>query len=268
MHKTLKILLFFFVLGFSTLAFGKAVSEDSYNFKFIGLRFPAPAGWYVATDAEINQGMKEGAKLMGLDNPDAKAVVDQMPGKVLLMLTEHSLDSNSQNFNQNILVAAIDVRGARDEISTGAEYLRLVSQGVKKAQPNAEVSGVTNQWLGGEDFYKIEVTIPLEGINVYQWQLAKIRNDYLIVLNLSAENAGGMEMLRQITDRLSMSPVSNATDISPEGKSFRKQSSLNIASSSGGGKSGDNFLKKYGRILIIIGVIWFLSNLFGKRKKE
>jgi len=106
----------------------------------------------------------------------------------------------------------------------------------------------------------------MQGITVHMSQLARIHNDYIVVLNMSADSDNGLTELVEIADKnMHLSSVSQAVDSSPEGVSFRKKSSLNISGSSGSSSSGGNLLRNIGIILMILGAIWFIKNLFGKK---
>jgi hypothetical protein len=61
---------------------------------------------------------------------------------------------------------------------------------------------------------------------------------------------------------MSLAPVAQAVDSSPEGASSRTKSSLNISGSSG---SGGNPLKTIGIILMVLGTLWFIKNVFVRK---
>lgn len=252
MKKAMHVLIFLLVGNLSTFAIAGETSEGTYYNKFVGVRFPVPADWYLATDIEVMQGLKEGAEAIGLDSPGAKAVIAQMPGNVLLIISEHPLDGDFQGFNRNMGILAINVRGHEDEVSSGADYLRFVSQGIEESQPDAVISEIDTERLGGEEFYRLDVRLPIEGITTHQRQLARIANDYAVVINMAAEGSGGLEELTQQADRLHFSPVSQAVDSSAEGQSFRKQATIELSSSS------SNLLEDAGIILMVAGALWFL----------
>ncbi len=262
MKKTIPVQTCLLALVFSAFVLGVQSSQGSFFYQYVGLRFPAPTGWYLATDLEVAQGLQEGAQIMGLDSPEAQAVVEQMPGKVLLMLSEHSPDSDFEGFNRNIIAVAIDVRGHNDELASGADYLKGVSQMMEESLLNTVISEISIQRLGGEDFHKLEVRIPMEDMTVQQWQLARIHNDYLVMLTLSAESSSGIEELSQLADGLRLSEVSQEVDSSAEGQSFRNQAAIVLPPASGG-----NLLRTGGIILMILGAVWFITSL-GASKEE
>ena len=145
-------------------------------------------------------------------------------------------------------------------------YLGHVARGMRESQPNATVSDIFTQSLGGKAFHRLNVRLPMQGITVHMSQLARIHNDYIVVLNMSADSDNGLTELVEIADKnMHLSSVSQAVDSSPEGVSFRKKSSLNISGSSGSSSSGGNLLRNIGIILMILGAIWFIKNLFGKK---
>ena len=250
-------------LAISTFALGVQISQGSFSFQYVGLRFPAPTGWYLATDSEVAEGLQEGAQIVGLDSPQAQAVVEQMPGKVLVWVSEQPPDSEFEGINRNILVAAIDVRDHRDEFASGADFLEAGSQAMKESLPEVEISEVSIQRLGGEDFHKLELLLPAGEMTIHQWQLALIQNDYLVILNLSAESSSGLEELFQISDGLSLFEVSQEIDSSAEGQSFRSQAAIVFPPS-----SGSNLLRTGGIVLMILGVIWFITSLSGSKRRK
>lgn len=225
--------------------------------KFVGLSFVVPEGWYVVTDNEIKELMPDAAKVMGFDDPAAKAIVAQMPGKMLIVVSKQSFEGD------NIIIVAINAREMKDEVGSGADYLAHVLRGMRESQPSAAVSEIITHRLGGEEFHRLNVSIPMQGITVHMCQLARIHNDYLVILNMSADSEIGVTGLVQVADNnMRLSAVPQAVDNSPEGQSFRKQSSLNVPGQSGGSSSGGNLLKNLGLILMVIGVLWFLKSLF------
>ena len=207
-----------------------------YFNKFVGLSFSVPEGWYIATDNETKDLMPDAAKVMGLDDPGAKSVVAQMPGMVLLMVSERPFSSDVQSANRNIIFVAINAKEMKNEDSSGADYLGYVARGMKESQPSATVSNIDTQPLGGEEFHRLNLTFPIQGITIHMSQLARIHNDYIVILNMSADSGNGLTELVQIAVKnMRLSAVSQAVDSSPEGASFRKKSSLNISGSSGKG---------------------------------
>lgn len=241
--------------------------ENVYSNKFVGLKFSVPEGWYIATDNETKELMPDAARVMGLDDPAAKAVVAQMPGIVLLMVSERPFTSDVQSANRNILFVAINAREMKDEVSSGSDYLGHVARGMRESQPSATVSNIITQRLGGEEFHRLNVTLPMQGITVHMSQLARIHNEYIVILNMSADSENGLTELVDIAaNNIRLSAVPQSVDSSPEGASFRKKSSLKISGSSGSGSSGGNTLKNIGIILMILGAYWFIKNLFGKKR--
>jgi hypothetical protein len=223
-----KIPVVIFMLGFiiSTLASAGEISDYTYNNKYVGLRFPLPVRWYVATDAEVFQGIEKGSQIVGFDSQKAKAMIARMRGKVLIWVLEHPLDSGFDGLDRNMIVAAIDWRDYKSQIPTGADYLRMVSQSLKKSYPNVVVSEVSAQRLGGEDFSTVDTRSPEQGIMIYQRMMAGILNDYLLVITMSADSPTGLEELSQIAKKLGFSPVPKAVDTSTEGQLFRKQTTI------------------------------------------
>ena len=153
MKKPIPVQTCLLALALSTFALGVQISPGSFSYQYVGLRFPAPTGRYLATDSEVSQGLQEGAQIVGLDSPQIQAVVEQMPGKVLVWVSEQPPGSDFEGINRNILVAAIDVRGHRDEFASEADFLEAGSQVMKESLPEAEISEISVQRLGGEDFH-------------------------------------------------------------------------------------------------------------------
>jgi hypothetical protein len=242
-------------------ASGEIVANVYHN-KFVGLRFPVPRGWHVGTDADVKQGIKEGAQIVGLDGAMTRATIRQMPGKVLLLISQQPLDSDVSGVNRNIIVFAIDLRGHREEISSGADYLRIVADGLRKQLPDATISEVTKRRFGGEEFHRLDARLRVAGVSAYQSQLARIANDYLIAMNLTAESSTGLEELCSLADTMAFSPVSPEIDTSAEGQSFRRLAGFRAPSSSG------NPLKTIGVILIVGGAILMLRNLSQRRPNQ
>jgi len=250
-----------FVVGF--LGNANAETEGNvYSNEFVGLRFSIPEGWYIVTDNETKELVQDGARVMGLDDPAAKAIAAKIPGKVLLIVSEYPLNSDIQRFNHNIAFVAINVREIKDEIRSGADYLGHVERGWMEQQ-GATVSDIIKQTMAGDEFHRLNVRFPMQGITVYSCQLARVHNDYVVILNMSASNDASLDALVQIADsNMILSAVPQEVDSSPEGQSFREKSSLDISGSSRNSSSGGNFLETLGIILMIGGAIWLLKSIF------
>lgn len=233
-----------------------------YSNKFVGLSVSVPDGWYITTDNETKELiMRDGARVMGLDDPADKAVMAQMPGMVLLMVSERPFSSEVQSANRNIIFTAINARNMKNEVRSGADYLGHVAQGMRESQPNATVSDIVTQSLGGEEFHRWNVKLPIEGITAHVSQLARIHNDYIVILNMTADSGNGLaELVRIVDNNMRLASVSHAVDSSPEGASFRNKATLDVSSSSG---LGGNPLKTIGIILMVLGALWFIKSVFG-----
>lgn len=239
--------------------------QNVYSNKFVGLSFSVPDGWYVATDNETKDVMPDVARVTGLDDPSAKAVLAQLPGMVLLLVSERPFTSEVQSVSRNILFMATNARNITTEVRSGADYLDHVARGMREGQPNATVSDIVTQRLGGEEFYRLNVRLPIQGIAVHNVQLACIHNDYIVILNMAAESDNGLtELVRILDNNMRLASVSQAVDNSPEGSSFRKKSSLNISDSSGSSSSERNLLMYIGIILLVLAAFRSMKDLFGK----
>ncbi len=233
-----------------------------YFNKYIGLSFYVPERWYIAAENEAIELMPDAARAVGLDDPVAKETVAQMPGKVLLITSLWPLSSDGNDANPNIIIAAINARDIAEEVDSGADYLKLVAKGMNESQQFSAVSDVTTQSLGDEEFYCLNAMLIMQDTTVHISQLARIHNDYIVILNISASSANDLKKLIRIADNnLSLSTVSSELDDSPEGILFREKSSLKMPDSSAGSSSGGNLLQTLGLILMIGGGLLFLKNL-------
>ena len=248
------VLAFLAVAGASEIATAE-IEEYVYTNEFVGLSLPVPGGWYVASENATNELLPDAARIMGLDDPSAEAAVAQMSGMVLLMASERPLSSDVQDLNENLVLAAINVRPHRDEISSGGDYLSHVAEGLEETLGDAAVSDIITQDLGGELFQRLDVSLQVEDVSVHMCQLARVHNDYLVILNLSAETEARLSRLVRVADNIQLRGVTEAVDSSPEGQLFREQASLDLSGSSGG-----SLLRKLGILLMVIGVL----SLIGK----
>ena len=245
------------------VANAQTTKGNVYSSKFVGLSFSVPDGWYIATDNKTKDLMPDAARVMGLDDPAAKAVVAQMPGMVLLMVSERPFSSEVQSANRNVIFVAINARNMKNEVRSGADYLGHVARGMRESQPNATVSDIVTQSLGGEEFNRLNVRLPMQGVTVHMSQLARIHNDYIVILNMSADSDNGLAELARIVDNnMRLASVSQEVDSSAEGATFRNKATLDVSSSSG---SGGNPLKTIGIILMVLGALWFIKNVFGRK---
>jgi hypothetical protein len=245
---------------------GAQFTGKTYYNKFVGLSFSVPEDWYVATDKEAKEFIPDAARVMDLDDPIAKAVVAHMRGMVLLMVSEKPFSSDVQRANRNIILIAINNREVKNDIVSGADYLAHIARVMRNRRETISVSDIITQSLGGEEFHRTNVSHSAQGITVHTSQLARLHNDYIVILNMSADSDDGLEELVQIADKnINLSSVPQVMDSSPEGQSFRKQTSFNPSGVSGVTSSGGNLLKKIGLMLMILGAFWLIKNLF-KRK--
>jgi hypothetical protein len=238
--------------------------ENVYSNKFIGLTFSVPEAWYVVTDDEVKRAMPDAKRVMGLDDPSVKAIVDQMPGMMLLVVSEHPFSSEIEGGNQNILIAAINFREMKGEISSAKEFLENSAKGVREAQPSAILSDILKQPLGGEDFYRFDVSFQLGGMTIHASQFARICNDYILIVNLTGDSdseKGLNELVKIVDGSMKFHSVSEEVDRSSEGISFRKKSSVKIGGSSGGGSSSGETLRIGGGLLIAFGIFLVLKSI-------
>ena len=265
-QSILSILAFLVVAGISGIANGET-EGNVYSNKFVGLNFAVPEDWYIATDNETKEIMPDAARIMGLDAPAVKAVVAQMPGKVLLIVSERPFSSDVQSANRSISFVAMNARNIKNEVGSGGDFLALAAQGMRKTQPTAAISDIVTQRLGGEEFHRFNVSIPMQGITAHTCQLARIHNDYLLILTIAADRESNLTGLVQVVNNnMRLSSVFWAVDSSPEGQFFRQQSSINLSGSSGQRSSVGKFLKTFGTLLMIFGAYVFIRNLLARKK--
>jgi hypothetical protein len=224
--RWLSVVLVLSVHGASAFAGGGQISEGTYSNLYVGISFPLPSAWYVATDADVHTGLNGGARIAGFKSEKAKAMIANTRGKVLLWLLEHPLDGDYQGLDRNMIVAVIDARTLPEQAKTGEDFLKLAVQGMKKYFPNDVSSGVLPQKLGGASFHKLDLQSEREGTTIYQRMLAGVVNDYLFVITLGADNSRGLEELARLADTVSFHNVTKAIDSSPDAESFRRGASI------------------------------------------
>jgi len=250
--RTLQVVMSLICVNLLTITAAAEEHDATYCNKYVGLELSLPSSWHLATEAEVSQVVKEGSQLMGLDSPAAKAMTQQMPGKVLIMASKYGLDDASQDFNPNLVVAAIDVRDHRNEISTGKDYCKLVAQGMRSSPLDIAVSEIVAQEICGKIFHKLDVRLPIQGVDTYQRQLARINNDYLVVVNMAAENPNGLDELSELLDGMSLTPVSQSVEATSEAQAFRSHSRLDVSNPSPAG----NAMQIVGLVGMAISFIW------------
>lgn len=260
MKTTFLFVMSLLVLSGNWLAAYSQPGKNLYSNSFVGIEFLIPDGWYIAKESETKEMMQEGLNIMDLDDPITKKLTAQMPGLVLLMLSETPFSDLTEDLNRNISIAAIDASEFGNEVSSGGEYLALVKDGLKETIADISVSDIIVHPLGGEDFYWLYVKMYIDGIVAYMAQIARIHNNYLLILNVTAGAESDLNSLLEITNKnLRLKEVSDIMNNSPEGKSFRKKASLDISGSMGSDWSLGNILKKGGIILLILGAVGFFS---------
>jgi len=202
------------------------IVTNAYYNRYVGLHLPFPPNWHLAGDIEVSELVADGSRAMGLGDPAAKTMIPQMRGKVLVVASSHRLESDFSGFNRNMGVLAIDVRGHRDVVRTGEDYCRLVAEGIRTARPDAVISEIGLQLVAGEEFYKFDVELRVEGIPTFQRQLAGVANDYVVVISTAAESQAVLDELGGLADGIRFASVPEAVDSGPEGQCFRQEASV------------------------------------------
>ncbi len=237
-------------------------NSNVYKNEFVGIKFSVPEQWYVAADTEIVDVFDNADKIMDIDDPSFDSIMDQMPGKVILVISERPLNSQSDSVNKNILFMVLNARTLESEISSGADYLRLATQGIKQLF-DSKTGSITPKKLGNEDFYLIDIEYSLQGIDIYAAQLAKIHNDYLIVANLTTDSRESLDdLIQMIDDNLELTAVSDEVSSSAAADTFRDNSTM-VADEVPTRSNFSRYLKIGGIVLIFFGI----STAFQKNKK-
>lgn len=236
----------------SALATGDSqVEAGIYTNMFVGIRFLVPPGWHTASHKEIESLVRDGVNALGPGDSTVTAVGSQIPGKILLMLAEKPFTSDVQAPNPNIVLAVINSRDMKNEVRSGADYLRHVARGMSEAQPGAAVSEITTCTLGGLVFHRLDVGFPVQDTTVRICQMARVHNDYLVILNLSAYEEANLTDLLQVADGLHLSAVTQEVDNGTAGKSFRAASTLRVR------QTGWNLLQLAGVLVIGLAILRF-----------
>jgi hypothetical protein len=205
------------------------VGKDYIN-KYVGLTFTIPEGWSIKSESQINNLFPGVEESMNIDAPVEQETSSQILGKILLWVSYGPFYSDTQT--ESIIMIAINVRNLKDSVTSGADYINYSMEGFRQSMPITKISGIETISLGGMDFsgYRARVTMRED---IYLAQLAIVKNDYIIALNISSKSESGLEKLIQyLNHNLQLSSVTSEVDDSAEGKSFRKQTTLNVSNSS------------------------------------
>ena len=110
-HSTIRSILLVLAVFLVTGGWGITNAQTKgvvYTNKFVGLTFSVPERWYIATDNETEGLIKDAERVMGLDDPSVKSLVAQMPGMMLVMVSERPFCSDVQSANSNIILVVIN----------------------------------------------------------------------------------------------------------------------------------------------------------------
>jgi len=214
-----KFILLICVLFISTLS---SQIGQVYSNKYVGIELPIPHNWFLVSQEETAKSIKEG---FGLFNTgDQKG---EIPGKPLIFISKYNIEEDTSNFNDNLLAFVFDIRNYRDEIKSGKDYLENLASGVKSVNiPGTNISRIGTESIGGRIFYKLLISCNIDGQTLNQIQLAKVQNDYMLILCLSASNMEELNDLIKISDGIKLYSVSEETDSSNEAQEFRKSAAL------------------------------------------
>src|SRR5262245_23829652 len=77
------------------LASTQEIAPRVYSNRFVGLDFSIPIHWYVATDDKTRELIRDAQTVVSLDHPAAQRITSNLPGKVLLIVSENPLPLES-----------------------------------------------------------------------------------------------------------------------------------------------------------------------------
>jgi hypothetical protein len=196
--------------------------EATYQYKYVGLSFSVPEGWFAVPGDELKALAPLGARLTGYDDPRQIAMIS-MGGRLLLFGALEKPFQHAKSAARGLTVMLLDVTKRWSDVSP-IEYLENVSRVLPGVVPNLAVSEVEPQRLGGKKFYRLDVTFPVADGAIYMCMLARRHNGYMVVLNLGAANEADLPGLLAIAaSHQQLSRVLPALNQSREGELFRQQ---------------------------------------------
>jgi hypothetical protein len=217
-----------FTLGVSALS--AQTSERVFANEFAGLRFKAPTGWYTMSDEttrEITESVSYG---LGSTTQEVEDLSRNLSNIHLLTVSELPYDPESMALVNNISINAINCRGEEDVLPGIQEILESAGDAFMEYLPGAKVSSISKMQLAGKEFHHITITGEMDGVSFYQHDLVTLHNDYIVMIVSTAFDENQMKAMDQlIASNLEFFAVDEAVDLSPEGESFRDQTTLDFS---------------------------------------
>ena len=258
---TQRILLICFTITFSAVSVFSQEKAYTYSNPYLGLSFDVPSGWYVAGKQEKNWGLQKNV-FLDLENLSRNAK-DNI--QLDAMIFSASLDTPSPGrYFSDFSIVAIDARSIANKLTSVEDFLESAAKNNQEIHSRISGIEVMDTSFANNNFNLLH--FELYGKHTYQ--LAKIHNDYLVLISMN----GGQKSLNEIfyiTDRnLKLYSVSDKIDQSRKGKRFRVKSSLKEPSK----KSFMQELTIIGKLavlgmaaLVIRGLYWLLRKIYGKK---
>ena len=204
-----------------------SAAPATYGNKCAGITYPIPTGWFAeSTDhrALWKSLVSEGAEMIGMDKKSTTVAAENTPNLLQLFVSRYPSGMEDGRFNDNLSIALISNRGDLQGIKSGRDYLRLMQRNFdNKRSLGISYSAISEILLNKDTFYSLDYLLPLEDLTVRARQLAKINNDYLVVITVAAENDHTKGELTQLLETLLMTRVPEDVDRSGDCQAFRNQ---------------------------------------------
>ena len=175
-----------------------AVSEGAYSNEYFGLTVPIPDGWFVASK-DTEEYIQELGKGIAGDDASVRAAIEASKETTFQLLTLSEFEMGAPvEFNTNLIIMAERVSHLPG-IKSGSDYLFHAGKLLLMTQlPYKRIRDAYPMKLGDREWDRADWLIDAPQMPIEQAYLAVKKDDYVLVVILSARSEEQMDALEQI----------------------------------------------------------------------
>ncbi|HET6384401.1 MAG TPA: hypothetical protein VFJ58_13490 [Armatimonadota bacterium] len=176
-----------------------SVTNGVYKNSFFGLSMPIPNGWTIASQETEQHLSALGGRLVAGNNKSMQASMDAAKTGTyhLLNVSEHPIGAPVV-YNPSVIVMA-ESEAAYPGIQTGSDFLfqlkRLLEHSALRWRA---VGSSVPETVGGKSFYRLDGTMQVMGMTVWQSYFVTIDRRYALSFIISAGSADQLAQMRKI----------------------------------------------------------------------
>ncbi len=189
----------------SPVASGSSVVDGRYTNEYFGLTLSIPDGWFVASDDSEQFMMEVGEDIVAGDDATLKAAmkVSKKTTFQLLTLTEFEMGA-AVEFNPNLILMAERV-AHMPGIKSGDDYLFHTNKVLLSTQLPYELTKDSYpEQLGGRKWFRADFIINQPSMPIEQSYFATKREDFVLIVILSAATKEQMAALERIAESIAL----------------------------------------------------------------